>query len=1007
MKNRTDTHGNRPKPGQGRDFWIATWNVLSLFRSGALTQLTHELKRYKVTIAALQEIRWKNSDILKTKDYTIFYSGNNTNTLGTGFAVKKEAVSEVIGFKPKNERMCSIRIRGKMFNMTLINVHAPTEETDDKIKEPFYSALEKLYDEAPRHDIKIVIGDFNAKVGKETTFRPTIGKESLHEDSNNNGIRLIDFAIGKGMTVSSTRFPHKSIHKATWISPDGTTRNQIDHVLIDRRHGSDIQDVRSYRGADVDSDHLLVKVKYKQRINMMHNSHNKREQRYEYLKLTKDKQVADAYQKAVQTHLETTQEEMDSANTNINEQWDRIKYAMKRSAEEIIGFKQTNQRTEWFDEECKKSVEERNRARMAMLQRETRATRQLYNETRRKATKTCRKKKREWEKAKLVEIEVLARKRDIRGMYMKIKEQKNGFQARPQMCESKDGELITENSKVLERWAEYFEGILNANNEEDETYTLPIGGPDPLVNPPTLEETTKAIKSMRNHKAPGEDLITAELIKYGGSRLHTQIHDLISKIWEEEKMPTEWETALIIPLHKKGSKLECSNYRGISLLNITYKILTKLITKTLGQYTENILGDYQCGFRQNRSTTDHIFTIRCLLERCYEYNIPVHQLYVDYKMAYDSIRRNYLYETMQDFGIPNKLIRLVHMTLNSTKSKIKIQGETSREFQIRRGLRQGDSLSCILFNITLEKVIRNIHIDTRGTITRYFLRDSEGPQPIGTLYSQPLQYLAYADDIALLGKSDKDITKAFNELENASLLAGLEVNSQKTKYMTMSREERGKESSKNLEIRNYIFEKVNQFKYLGSVIHENNDLLIEIKERIAAGNKAYFSCNNMLKSKNINRNTKKIIYKTIIRPVIMYASETWTLTRTTENMLNTWERKILRRIYGPIQDEEGWRIRTNQELYDDYQDPTLVAEIKKGRLRWLGHLERMSTLRGAKVVYDKNPKGKRCKGRPRLRWLDDVETDLQQLGVKAWKKKAADRPQWKEVVKQAKALHGL
>jgi hypothetical protein len=84
-----------------------------------------------------------------------------------------------------------------------------------------------------------------------------------------------------------------------------------------------------------------------------------------------------------------------------------------------------------------------------------------------------------------------------------------------------------------------------------------------------------------------------------------------------------------------------------------------------------------------------------------------------------------------------------------------------------------------------------------------------------------------------------------------------------------------------------------------------------------------------------------------------------------------------------------------------------VAEIKKGRLRWLGHLERMPNLRGVKVVHDQKPKGKRLKGRPRLRWIDDVEADLRQLGVQTWKKKTADRSEWKEVVKQAKALHGL
>lgn len=1010
LNKRTDLNGLRPRPEHGHDLWIATWNVLSLYRAGALARLVEELAKYNITIAALQEIRWKSSDTLKTKDYTIFYSNKDKNTLGTGFAVSHKIIDKVIGFRPENERLCSMRIRGKMFNITFINAHAPTEDSEECDKDSFYENLEKLYDHAPRHDVKIVLGDFNAKIGKEKAFRPTIGKESLHEESNNNGTRLIDFATGKGMSISSTKFPHKNIHKITWTSPDGSTKNQIDHVLIDKRHGSDILDVRSYRGADADSDHTLVKIRYKQRISSIYNSQNKRQKCYDSQKLMKDPIVADTFKTQLKQKLINGRTENEDMDNDINKHWDIIKNAVKSTTEEIIGYKPSYKRAGWFDNECRKILDDRNKARMIMIQRETRNTRQLYIEARKKATKLCRKKKREWEKAKLLEIEELSRNKDVRGMYMKIKDEKNGFQARPHMCENKQGELIAESSRVLERWAEYFEELLNKpsmGEKNTQQYNLPYGGPDPFVNTPTLEETIKGIMTLKNYKAPGEDLITAELIKYGGRELHIEIHKLIGKIWLEEKMPIDWETALVTPIHKKGSKLNCANYRGISLLNVTYKVMSKLIASRLQDYTENILGDYQCGFRPNRSTNDQIFTIRCLLEKCYEYNIPVHQLYIDYKMAYDSINRNYLYETLELFGIPNKLTRLIHMTLNRSRSKIKVQGEYSREFSIQQGLRQGDTLSCLLFNLVLERVIRNIKIDTKGTIKKYFNRDDHSTHTSGTLYSQPLQYLAYADDIALLGKNSNAIQQALTELEDASKLAGLEISDLKTKYMIMRRSDAKEEDREDLKTKDHTFERVETFKYLGSNLNENNELLPEIKERIAAGNRAYYSLQNILRSKNISKRTKKAIYKTTIRPVVMYSSETWTTTKSIENMLNTWERKVLRKIYGAVQDKDGWRTRTNEEIYALYEDPTIVAEIKKGRLRWAGHVERMAKDRATRIVYHQRPRGKRLRGRPRQRWLEAVEADLQELGVRAWRRKASDRPEWKAVVEQAKALHGL
>jgi hypothetical protein len=113
--------------------------------------------------------------------------------------------------------------------------------------------------------MKILLGDFNAKVGKEDIFKPMIHNESLHEASNDNGIRVVNFVTSKNLIVKST-FPHRDFHKHTWISSDGVTHNQIDHVLIDKRRHSNILDVRTFREADCDTDHYLVVAKLRERI---------------------------------------------------------------------------------------------------------------------------------------------------------------------------------------------------------------------------------------------------------------------------------------------------------------------------------------------------------------------------------------------------------------------------------------------------------------------------------------------------------------------------------------------------------------------------------------------------------------------------------------------------------------------------------------------------------------------------------------------------------------------
>ena len=117
-----------------------------------------------------------------------------------------------------------------------------------------------------RSDIKIILRDFNTKVGKESVYKPTIGNESLHNETKNNGIKMIQFVISNGLNVRSTMFPRKDIHKETWYSADSRTANQIDHVLISNRFGSTITDIRALRGPRIGSDHNLLKINFKVKL---------------------------------------------------------------------------------------------------------------------------------------------------------------------------------------------------------------------------------------------------------------------------------------------------------------------------------------------------------------------------------------------------------------------------------------------------------------------------------------------------------------------------------------------------------------------------------------------------------------------------------------------------------------------------------------------------------------------------------------------------------------------
>jgi hypothetical protein len=170
-------------------------------------------------------------------EYTFFYGKENENhELGTSSFIHNRIISAVKRVEFVSDKMSYIILRGCWCD-TVLNVHTLKEDKILDMKDSFYEELECVVDKLPKCHTKILLGDFNAKVGREYVFKPTIGNEGLNKISND--FRVVNFATSKNLTVKSTT----NIHKFTWTSPDGKTGNQFDHIFIDRRWHSSILDV--------------------------------------------------------------------------------------------------------------------------------------------------------------------------------------------------------------------------------------------------------------------------------------------------------------------------------------------------------------------------------------------------------------------------------------------------------------------------------------------------------------------------------------------------------------------------------------------------------------------------------------------------------------------------------------------------------------------------------------------------------------------------------------------
>ena len=165
----------------------------------------------------------------------------------------------------------------------------------------------------------------------------------------------------------------------------------------------------------------------------------------------------------------------------------------------------------------------------------------------------------------------------------------------------------------------------------------------------------------KSHNSPDINQIPVELIMTAGRPIRNEIHELYISIWNKEELPEQWKESILLPIYKKGNKTYCSNYRGTLVLPDTYRILPVIFLSMLTPYTLEMIGHHQGGFRHNRSTTDHIFCILQILVKKAKHYEAVRHLFIDFNKAYDSVRRENLYNIQIDFGIPLKLIRLIKM----------------------------------------------------------------------------------------------------------------------------------------------------------------------------------------------------------------------------------------------------------------------------------------------------------------------------------------------------------
>ena len=277
---------------------------------------------------------------------------------------------------------------------------------------------------------------------------------------------------------------------------------------------------------------------------------------------------------------------------------------------------------------------------------------------------------------------------------------------------SADGtKLITDQNKILERWAKHFSTVLNHPTliNDEAIQCLPQVPDNHEFNaPPTLSETQKAIGQLSNGKAPRADAILAEDYKYGGPVLHQKLGDIFQSIWQQGTVLQDFKNALIIHLSKrKGNCQQCDNHHGISLLPITGKVLARVLLKCLTMHLEKgLLPESQCSFQAGQGTVDMISTARQLQEKCQEQRCDLYTTFVDLTKAFDTVSRDGWWKILAKYGCPEKFISIVQQFHDGMRAHVQDNGDISEAFAVTNGVKQGCVLApvvfCLMFLVMLQ-----------------------------------------------------------------------------------------------------------------------------------------------------------------------------------------------------------------------------------------------------------------------------------------------------------------
>ena len=471
------------------------------------------------------------------------------------------------------------------------------------------------------------------------------------------------------------------------------------------------------------------------------------------------------------------------------------------------------------------------------------------------------------------------------------------------------------------------------------------------------------MKKMKNGKAVGPDDIPVEAWRSLGDMAVRFLTKLFNRILEGERMPEEWRRSILIPIFKnKGDAQNCSNYRGIKLICHSLKIWERVVEARLRMLVA--ISEQQYGFVQGKGTSDAMFALRMLIEKYREGQRELHCVFVDLEKAYDRVPREELWYCMRKSEVNEKYVRVVQYMYENSLTAVRSAVGMTEWFEVKVGLHQGSALSPFLFAVLMDRLTDGVRQDSPWN-------------------------MMFADDIVICGETREEVEASLERWRYALERRGMKVSRSKTEYMCVN--ERG--DGNRIQMQGGEVTKVDEFKYLGSTVQGNGECDREVKKRIQAGWNGWRRVSGVICDRRISAKIKGKMYKTVVRPAMLYGLEAVALTKKQEAELEVAELRMLRFSLGVTRKD---KIR-NDFVRGSSHVAKFGSKVREARLRWYGHVQRREDDHIGRRMLRMEPPGRRKRGRPKRRYMDAVKEDMRVAGV--GEEDVRDRLRWRRMIR--------